>query len=137
MAPMDEETLKRWMTLEVNEVNQATVTKGRRLRALMAEDEPAAEMRNGDLHRFDPDTLERLEGELSPMVRANLRLPVTIYLDHDTDSGCYISHDWAIEAVDQLDVLQTSKRDGKLWLSRAKAIQIADEWPTAFQFLLA
>lgn len=134
---IDEETLERWTNLEVREVNKSTVTKGRRLRELLSEDEPSAPTRDGEEHEFDPETLERLDEELSPLVRANLRLPITIYFDHQTETGAYIAHDEAIDAVDQLDVTETSPREGKLWLSRSQAIQIAREYPSAFQFLLA
>jgi uncharacterized protein (UPF0216 family) len=134
---IDEETLKRWTNLEVHEVNKSTVTKGRRLRDLLSEDEPSARKRDGEDHVFDVDVLERLHDALSPLVRANVRFPITIYFDHQTETGAYIAHEWAIEAVEQLDVTETSEREGKLWLSRSKAIQIAREYETAFQFLLA
>ncbi len=135
--PIDEDTLERWMKLEVHEVNKATVTKGRRLRELLGESEPTANKRNGEEHRFESDVLDRLSDELSPLVRVNLRLPITIYFDHQTETGAYIAHEWAIEAVDQLGLTETSPREGKLWLSRTKAMQMAREYPTAFQFLLA
>ena len=134
---IDEDTLKRWMSLEVHEANRAVVTKGRRLRQLLQEDEPSAEKRNGEPHDFDPDVLARLNDELSPLVRANVRLPITIYFAHDTETGAYVSHEWAIEALEQLDVTETTEREGRLWMPRSKAMLIAREYPTAFQFMLA
>lgn len=134
---IDEETLRRWMNIEVHETNRAVVTKGRRLRQLLREDEPSAEKRNGEAHEFRPDVLERLDEELSALVRANVRLPITIYFAHDTETGAYVSHEWAIEALEQLDVTETTEREGKLWLSRSKAMTIAQAYPTAVQFMLA
>lgn len=134
---IDEDTLKKWMNVEVHEANRAIVTRGPRLRELVSQEEPTAEKRNGEIHRFDPDVIDRLQEELSALVRVNLRLPITVYFDHTTDAGAYLSHEWAIEAVEQLDLVEAEAREGKLWLSRAKAMQLSKEWPTVFQFLLA
>lgn len=134
---IDEETLKRWTNLEVHEVNKATVTKGQRLRELLSEDEPSLPKRDGESHDFDPEVLEELNDELSPLVRVNLRLPITIYFDHTTEAGAYVAHEWAIEAVQQLGATDADERDGKLWLSRATAMKVARDWPTVFQILLA
>lgn len=134
---IDEETLRRWMNVEVHDANRAIVTRGPRLRELLGEEAPSATKRNGEEHRFDPEVLEELGEQLSPLVRVNVRLPITVYFHHETESGAYISHEWAIEAVEQLSLVEASKREGKLWLSRTKAMQMAQAYPTVFQFLLA
>jgi uncharacterized protein (UPF0216 family) len=134
---IDDDTLKRWMSLEVHETNQQAVTNRRRLRKLRREDEPTAQARNGSTHAFDPDALEAFADELSPLVRVNLQLPITVYFDHETTADAYVSHEWAIDALGQLDEVDTTPRDGKLWLSRTKAMQLSQKYPSVFQLMLA
>lgn len=133
---MDEDTLKRWMNLEIYQTNQATVTQPRFLPELLAEDEPAAEKRDGSIHRFDPDVLDELAEALSPLARIELKLPITFYLSHKTSDDCYVADDAAIEALAQLGVTDTEPRDGKLWLSTPLARRFAKDWPGVAQFLI-
>lgn len=136
MTAVDEETLKRWMNVEIRQSNRSTVTRGRPLNELLAEDEPAAEARDGSPHRFDPEVLERLADELSAIARADLRLPITFYMSRRTGDDCYVADDAAIEALTQLDVAKTDPREGKLWMGTALARTFAREWPTIAQFVI-
>lgn len=133
---VDEDTLKRWMNVEIRQSNRSTVTRGRPLNELLSEDEPQAEARDGSVHAFDPDTLERLAEELSPIARMDLRLPITFYLTHKVSDDCYVAEDGAIEALTQLDVAKSDPRKGKLWMGTALARSFAREWPTVAQFVL-
>lgn len=133
---VDDDTLKRWMNLEIRSSNKATVTRARPLTELLTEDEPTAEARDGSTHAFDPEVLERLGDELSPLARVELSLPITIYLTHKTSDDCYVAEDAAIEALTQLGVAKTEPRGGKLWMGTALARRFAREWPTIAQFVI-
>ncbi len=133
---MDEDTLKRWMNLEIRKANRATVSNGERLTELVDQDDPHVEARDGSTHAFDPDTLDRLHDELSPFTRAELTLPITFYLSHKAADSCYVADDTAIHALEQLDVASTSPREGKLWMSTPLARDFARTWPTVAQFLI-
>lgn len=133
---MDEDTLKRWMNLEIRKANKATVSKGRPLSSLVDEEDPVAQARDGTLHEFDPDTLERLYEALSPLTRVELELPITFYLSHKAADNCYIADEAAITALDQLDISTTEPREGKLWMSTPLARDFAREWPTIAQFVI-
>lgn len=134
--PIDEDTIERWMNVEIRQANRSTVTRGRPLRELLAEQEPAAEARDGSVHRFEPEVLERLADQLSPIARVDLKLPITFYLSHKTDDSCYVADDGAIEALQQLGIGQAEPRKGKLWMGTAVARGFAKEWPTVAQFVI-
>lgn len=133
---VDEDTLERWINVEVREVNRATVANGRRLPELLDEDEPSVEARDGSTHRFDPDALERLHEALSPLTRADLKLPITFYRSRKAAESCYVADEAAIEALEQLDVATSEARDGKLWIATALAKDFARRWPGVAQFVI-
>lgn len=133
---VDEDTLKRWINVEVRGANRATVTRARPLAELVDEDEPKATARDGTEHVFDPEVLGRLYEALSPIARMDLKLPITIYLSHKSDDSCYVADDAAIEALTQLGMATSDPREGKLWLGRALARRFAKEWPTVTQFVI-
>lgn len=135
-ALVDEETLKRWMNLEIYQTNQATVTRARHLTELLAEEEPTAEARDGSIHAFEPAVLEELAEALSPLARVELKLPITVYLSHKAANDCYVADDAAIEALHQLGVTDIEPREGKLWIGTPLARRFAKDWPGVVQFLI-
>ncbi len=132
----NDDVLRRWMRLEVHGSNASTVTKARELTDLLGEEEPQAQARDGSIHRFDRDALERLAEQLSPLARIEARLPITFYLSHRTSGDCYLMHDHAIEVARQLGLTDSQPRDGKLWVGAALARAFAKEYPTLVQFVI-
>jgi uncharacterized protein (UPF0216 family) len=134
--PVDDDTLEQWINVEVAEANKAIVSDGVRLSELLAMDEPTATARDGSTHRFDPEALERLREELSPLTRAELELPITFYRDRQASGSCYVADATAQEALDQLGVATSEPREGKLWIGTALAKDFARDWPGLAQFVM-
>lgn len=130
----DERTLKKWFALEGHRINDDLVRSPRPIGELLEEDEPAVPTSKGGQHVFDREVLERFAQGLSPLVRSSIKLPVTFYLSHQTQHDCYVQDKHAIKALEQLELVDTQPRDGKLWLGRPLAYELARAWPTVFQF---
>lgn len=133
---IDEDTLKRWTNLEIHKANESIVTNGARLSDLLDLEEPVLEARDGSVHRFDPDALARLDEALSPLVRAELELPITFYRTHDATDSCFVADETAQRALDQLGVATSEPREGKLWMGVALAKDFARNWPGVAQFVI-
>lgn len=130
----DDKTLKKWFALEGHRVNQGLVRSPRPLTELLDQDEPTVPTKDGDAYTFDPETVERFADGLSPLVRSSIKLPITIYFSHKTQHDGYIQDKHAIRAIDQLGLVDTEPREGKLWIGRPLAYELAKAWPTVFQF---
>lgn len=135
-AVVEDRVLKKWMALEMGKVQQAIVRAPQPLRRLVNEDEPTAPTRGGEPHVFDKDVLARLAQRLSPLARSSLRVPILVYMDHETSGDCYVADAAAIDALVQLLDRPTEPRDGKLWMSLPLARRLAQDWPTVFQFVI-
>ncbi len=130
----DDRTLKKWFALEGHRLNEGLVTSPRPIDELLGQDEPSLPTKKGGEHTFDRETVERFADGLSPLVRSSIKLPITIYFSHQTQNDGYIQDKHAIQAIEQLDLADTQPRDGKLWIGRPLAYDLAKAWPTVFQF---
>lgn len=130
----DDRTLKKWFALEGHRLNEGLVRSPRPIAELLEQEEPSLATKKGGEHVFDRDTLERFAKGLSPLVRSSIKLPITIYVSHQTQDDGYIQDKHAIRALEQLDLVDTEPRDGKLWMGRPLAYELAKAWPTIFQF---
>lgn len=131
----DGRPIERWMSLEMQRLTQALVTQPRPLMDLRHEAAPSAPTRGGGQHRFDKDALDALAAGLQPLTRARLRLPITVYLDHDAPGDCYVAEPAAVEALLELRAAATTPRDGRLWMGVPLARELARQYPTLVQFV--
>lgn len=133
---VDERVLRRLLRTEAKRMMEGNVRTPRPLRALLAEEEPAAPTRAGGVHRFDADAIRRLASRLPPLVRADLRLPVLFFVDHDYPENAFVMDPAVMEALRTLGVATGEPRDGKLWLSTALARSFARDYASVAQFVV-
>lgn len=128
--------MERWMALEMGRLRASFVVAPRVLGDLVLEPRAAAPTQGGGEHVFDAAVLRRLHESLGPLARRRLRVPVTFYVDKDLPEDAYVADEAAIELLRALGEVPAAldARDGRLWLSHARARDIAERHPTAFQF---
>ncbi|MDX1612215.1 MAG: DUF61 family protein [Candidatus Thermoplasmatota archaeon] len=131
----DEDKLKKWFQLEGHRVNDALVTRRVPLTELLEMEAPQATTRSGGVHTFDAQALARMAEGLSSLARGQLKLPIHIYEHHEQPTDCYVSDEGAIRALTQLGEVDREPREGKLWMSRPLARELAGRWPTLIQFV--
>lgn len=129
--------MEKWMALEMTRFHRAFVSQPRPLVDLLAEAEPSAPTKGGELHRFDVATLRRIDAVLSPLTRRRVRLPITFFVDKDLADDAHVADEPAMELLRALGEVPVaaSAREGKLWLGHVRARLIADRYPGAFQFV--
>lgn len=130
--------LEKWMSFEMRRLRDSLVTQPRSLSDLMLEDVPTARTRAGEPHAFDKQMLERFHAALSPLTRRKLRLPITFYVDSELPNEAYVQDEAAATLLRALGEVPATlePRAGRLWLSHARARDIAERWRGAFQFSL-
>lgn len=132
---VDERVLDKWMAFEMRGMQAALVKVPRPLAELLAEVAPTAAT-GGEPHRFEVDALKAFSARLSPLTRARLRVPITIYLDRETEAAAYVADRAAQDACLEAAVATGSVRDGKLWMAESAAREAARRYPTVFQLLM-
>lgn len=136
MTVVSKDVLERWLKLELGQVHDSLVSAPLPLSKLLEMDRPVAQTRAGDAHEFDPAILEDLAAPLDDATRDKLKLPITIRFDRQAMGNCYIQDPTAIEALKALEEAHVSVRDGKLWMSKPLAMDLAKRYRTCFQFVL-
>lgn len=133
---VDEDVLKRWMSLELGSVHDGLVPSAIPLSALLSMDEPVAQTKGGDAHRFDEDALAAVAAAVPEELHDRLKLPISVYLDRDAKGNVYVKDEAAIAALKALGEVDREPRDGKLWMGRALAVDLAKRYPSLVQFVL-
>jgi uncharacterized protein (UPF0216 family) len=135
----EESVLTRWMGMEIARINDGIVAGRRALADLLNEEDPKALTRGGGEYHFSRDTLATLACRLPPETRAALQLPIIFSFNMDVRDSCYLADGTAVEALRSLGDLGEGRRlsEGRLWVSRAIAYDIARKYPTAVQFAMA
>lgn len=123
------------MALEMGRLRDSLVRERRHLADLLLEAEPTAPTPGG-VHRFDPAAIRALADALSPLTRARLRLPLLVYLDHESRGSAYVSEAVVADALRELGYAKGELRDGRLWIGEALAAEAARRFPTCVQFVL-
>lgn len=133
---MRDGTVERWVALDVGRMREAFVGSPRLLSELVLEERPSAPTLGGAPHEFDPATLARFAAALGPLARRRLRLPITFFLDKELPGDAYVQDETAIELLRALGEVpaELGARDGRLWLSHARARDVAQRHRGAFQF---
>ena len=131
-----EGALERWMSLEMGKMRDGIVTQARPLHELLLEERPQATTRGGLPHPFDRAMLQRFHDALPPLARRRLRLPVTFYVESDLADEAYVTDEAAIALLRALGEVPATlePREGRLWLSHARARDVSERWRNAFQF---
>jgi uncharacterized protein (UPF0216 family) len=129
--------LKKWMSLEAQNMHKGLVTKRKSLETLLGEERPACTTRDGDEHRFDADVLSRMGDSLEPEQRSKLLLPINLFVDLNVKNECYIEDEVASTALRKLEGYDRAYRyiDGKMWLPLSIAIGLLGKYKGALQLV--
>lgn len=129
--------MEKWLAVEMARFHRAFVATPRLLVELLAEAEPVATTKGGEVHRFDAAALRRIDAALSPLTRRRARLPVTFFVDKEMPNDAHVADETAVEILRAIGEVppEARPREGKLWIGRAKAHLIAQRYPGAFQFV--
>jgi len=131
----DEGAFQKWMRFELDTLHAGLVSQRRTLADLLREAQPSAPARDGT-HAFEPAELRRLAQALPTELRYTLRLPIPLYFDSALGDACYVLDRAAAEALAPMRVTQVRPdAQGKVWFSRAVALQAMRDWPTCVQMV--
>jgi uncharacterized protein (UPF0216 family) len=124
--------------MEYRKLNQNTVANPIRLEELLKMPKPAAVTRGGEEYLFDTDTLHRFSEKVPTDLYKRLRLPIIFFTDTRIADSCYLADKHAFEALTKSGDLNPlyRLRDGKLWLSKPLAFDLANKYPTLVQFVV-
>jgi uncharacterized protein (UPF0216 family) len=80
-------TFDRWVSHELGRLNANLVVEKKSLARLLREPDPACRTREGNLHIFEREALERFAAVLSADEAEGLRLPLTLLIQGDADEA--------------------------------------------------
>ena len=130
--------LERWLKLEYHNLNKNVVNRQVSLAELLKMSKPETTTRGGEAYKFDPDALKKLGAVLPQVNHKKLSLPILFYRDLRVKDSCFIADRIAFAALQctgDLDTMYEFRND-KVWLSRPLALEIANRYPTLFQFIV-
>jgi uncharacterized protein (UPF0216 family) len=130
--------LEKWLAMEFQNINRNTVKTQASIGTLIKMDNPKLVTKSGDEYKFDTATLENFAKAVPRLYYNRLKLPIYFYKDMRVKDSCFIVDDIAVKVLHHtkdLDSLYEFK-DGRLWMSRPIAQDIAKKYPTIFQFIV-
>ena len=138
MLLKNERALERWLKFEYQNLNKNLVTQQVRIAELLKMDSPKALTRDGEEYQFDTITLQKFGKNIPKQYHSQLKLPIYFYRDLRVKDSCYITDNIAVSALKHTNDLDPMYRfhEDKLWLSRPIAREIANKYPTLFQFVI-
>ena len=131
-AVIDDAALQRLLRGEVHRLNDGLAGP---VPLRDARDGATTTTRRGQPYRFDTQAASDWWARLSPLCRSGLVVPVRFYVGHGAGDVAYLADPEAIEAVGQLGLELGAPRDGKVWISTARALVFAQAHPTLVQFV--
>ncbi len=125
--------MDRWVEHEKVKINKGLVTRKKKLRDLLKEENPRSQTKEGDDHEFEHKTLERLAAAL--LEGEEVMLPITLSFSSAVGDSCYVTDETASFLLRRLEGFGDAYpyRDGKMWLPNSMAFAIMQRYPTAFQ----
>jgi uncharacterized protein (UPF0216 family) len=134
----NERVLERWLKIEFHNLNKNIVTRQVPIAELLKMEIPKTPTRTGEDYRFDTTSLQKLGSAIPKLIHSDLKLPIYFYKDLRVKDSCFITDQTAVKALRHTNDLDPKYgfRDDKLWLSRPIAHDIANKYPTLFQFVI-
>ena len=138
MVLRNEHSLERWLKIEFHNLNKNQVRQQITIAELLKMDKPKTITREGLDYIFDFETLFNFSQVLPTKYHSKLKLPIYFYKDLRIKDSCFITDDTAVRALKNINALDPMYRPikDKLWLSRPLAHEIANKYPTLFQFVI-
>jgi uncharacterized protein (UPF0216 family) len=126
------------MRTELARMNAGIVVERKSLARLRAEEHPSAKTKNGSIHVFDRQVLERLAQALPAAVQQNLLLPILFHADMDVPGNLALTDPVALCALQELGELSSLRtmREGRIWIASPIAYALTRKYPTAIQVVM-
>ena len=133
-----ERALERWLKFEFHNLNKNIVTQQVSIAELLKMEIPKTSTRTGEDYQFDTTSLQKLGSAIPKIFHSDLKLPIYFYKDLRVKDSCFITDQTAVKVLHHTNDLDPMYgfRDDKLWLSRPIAHDIANRYPTLFQFVI-
>jgi uncharacterized protein (UPF0216 family) len=137
-AITDESVMIRWMQMEINRINAATVLERKTLSVLCREESPSAKTKGGKEHAFDRNVLRTLQEQLPPEIQDRLKIPILFYFNIDVPDSCYLTDEIAVTALQGLGEISLLRipRNGKIWVSRPIVYAMMRKYPSIIQIVM-
>ncbi|MFQ6128048.1 MAG: DUF61 family protein [Thermoplasmata archaeon] len=136
--PLDTEgSLKKLMQIEYRNINAGIVTRRRKLRDLLQEDDPSCKARDGSSYRFDREYLNEFANLLTEEERGSLRLPITLTFDVKLPDHCYITDELASTILRRLENFGPAYQyqEGKMWMPASIGLHLIRKYGHIIQRL--
>lgn len=135
---VDEETLDRWVGLEMGGLHRGLVTRRKSLARLLEEEDPRCTTRDGEAYPFDRDDLRKLAAVTSEEERGRLRLPITLRFHGDLENQVSVEDELAAAVLRRLAGVERAYpfREGRAWFPYSLGLEFTLRYPTAVQRLL-
>ena len=133
-----ESAMERWLKFEFQNINKNIVKRQVSLAELLKMVTPKTETKDGVEYIFDPDSLNKFSLGIPQFYHGQLMLPIYFYSDLSVKGSCFISDEVAVKALHYTKDLEPGYQiqDGRLWLAKPIAFDLAKKYPTLFQFVL-
>ena len=127
------------MGMEIARIHDSVVGGRKTLASLLAEGSPQGRTKGGGEYHFSRETLATLGERTGRRETEGLKIPLLFFFNVDVRDSCYLTDETEVQAHQALGDLGEGRKltDGRLWLARAIAYDIARKYPTAIQFAMA
>jgi uncharacterized protein (UPF0216 family) len=134
----NESAMERWLKFEYGNINKNLVTNQKILAELLKMDDPVALTKDDETYQFDSDALMNFSREVPKIYHKRLKLPIIFYKDMRVKDSCFMVDELAVKVLKHTNNLDSMYRfqDGRLWVSKPIAHDIAKEYPTLIQFIV-
>lgn len=134
----NERALKKWLKFEFQNLNKNIVTRQVSIAELLKMEDPKTATRGGEEYHFDAKALQKFSSKIPKLYHSDLRLPIYFYKDLRVKDSCFLTDHIAVKVLHHTQDLDPMYdfTDDKLWLSRPIAHDIANKYPTLFQFVV-
>ena len=131
-------SFEKWINLEYRNINKNMVARRLYIYDVIKMEIPKAETKAGEEYLFDKKALKALWKKLNKNLKEELKIPIIFFSDIRVSDSCYLTDESAVEALKHTKDLNPMYRirEGKLWLSKPIAMDIANKYPTLFQFVV-
>lgn len=133
-----ERSLEKWLKFEYHALNKNLVTQKVVFSELLKIDSPKAYTKAGDEYKFNLDSLNKFSKAVPLQYHRKLRLPIYFYRDLRVKDSCFLSDDLIVKVLKHTKDLDSMYKlqDDNIWLSLPLAHEIANNYPTLFQFVV-
>jgi hypothetical protein len=132
---MEEDRTLRMLAKQIRSLNRHLAVERRPLRELLREDKPAIRLRDGELHRFRREELEKLSKLVPEHLHTSLRLPIYIELGSDRFGKGTARITGKAECLVVAKILEKSCEGEELFIYKPEIRMLRRELPTTTQYM--